>query len=205
MTIHTSGLKRKQARKGIMMTLPFLIFSLIFFVYPVIWAVNSNAHTLEFCRNTKFCRSGKYYKSPNKFSFLDLGLEYNKIFNLLYPNSFYRFDLLALALKELLFGRPIVIICFMLAQVASGVSYSIIFQKLFSSTGPINAFLSTHFHFTIPFFSSPDMAMFTIALMVTWKFLGYYALIFYSGINAIPRSIYEAADIDGAKTFCQIL
>ena len=31
-----------------------------------------------------------------------------------------------------------------------------------------------------------------------WIFVGYYALIYLNGLNAIPRQLYEAAEVDGA-------
>jgi multiple sugar transport system permease protein len=196
-----SGLKKRQARKGVMLTLPFLIFSLIFFAYPIVWLL-----ILTFT-HWNFVEAPKFVGLENIIRVLGNSLFWISVWNtlrfLLYyiPMVFIGALLLSLALKQLLFGKPFVIICFMLAQVASGVSYSIIFQRLFSSSGPINTFFLHYFNISIPFFSSPDMAMFSIALMVTWKFLGYYALIFYSGMNAIPKSIYEAADMDGANPF----
>ena len=37
-----------------------------------------------------------------------------------------------------------------------------------------------------------------IALIMVWKFSGYYALIIESGLESIPTDVYEAADLDGA-------
>lgn len=41
------------------------------------------------------------------------------------------------------------------------------------------------------------------ALIITtgWRFVGYWALIFFSGLQSVPRSLYEAAKIDGAGFF----
>ena len=33
---------------------------------------------------------------------------------------------------------------------------------------------------------------------MTWEFVGYNMLIFYSALRVVPRSLYEAAEIDGA-------
>ncbi len=32
-----------------------------------------------------------------------------------------------------------------------------------------------------------------------WVFIGYYALIYINGLGAIPRQLYEAAEVDGAS------
>lgn len=48
------------------------------------------------------------------------------------------------------------------------------------------------------FFGSPEQALPTIAWINIWRHMGFNALLFYAGIQAIPSSLYEAATIDGA-------
>ena len=36
---------------------------------------------------------------------------------------------------------------------------------------------------------------------MTWEFVGYNMLIFYSALRVVPHSLYEAAEIDGAGQF----
>jgi len=95
--------------------------------------------------------------------------------------------------------KTFVTLSFLVSYVSSGVAYSIVFQRIFSEIGPLNRFLYNTFGFTIPWFSDPQLALFSIALMVTWKFIGYYGLILYSGLQAIPKTIFEAAQLDGAS------
>ena len=47
-------------------------------------------------------------------------------------------------------------------------------------------------------FTTPGLAMPTIALINTWQYTGYTALLFYAGMLQIPQQIYESAAIDGA-------
>jgi multiple sugar transport system permease protein len=47
-----------------------------------------------------------------------------------------------------------------------------------------------------PFSSSWVLA--ALGNVVTWEFVGYNMLIFYSALRAVPRELYEAAEIDGA-------
>jgi multiple sugar transport system permease protein len=37
-----------------------------------------------------------------------------------------------------------------------------------------------------------------IALVVTWKQLGFYVLLYLAALQNIPRELYEAAEVDGA-------
>jgi multiple sugar transport system permease protein len=41
-------------------------------------------------------------------------------------------------------------------------------------------------------------AMPIIALVVTWKQLGFYVLLYLAALQAIPKELYEAAEVDGA-------
>jgi multiple sugar transport system permease protein len=45
----------------------------------------------------------------------------------------------------------------------------------------------------------------SIANIVTWEFVGYNMLIFYSALRTVPEELYEAAAIDGAGTLRTIL
>jgi multiple sugar transport system permease protein len=47
-------------------------------------------------------------------------------------------------------------------------------------------------------FNSPNWAMAAICLTIIWKTSSFVALILLAGLQTIPRSLYEAADVDGA-------
>jgi multiple sugar transport system permease protein len=78
---------------------------------------------------------------------------------------------------------------FLIANVSSGVTYSLLFSNLFSINGTINVWLDKLFGFTIPWFSNPQLVVFSICLIITWKFIVYYGLIIYAGLLSIPQSI----------------
>lgn len=44
----------------------------------------------------------------------------------------------------------------------------------------------------------PSLALVSIMVYNWWVFIGYYALIYTNGLGAIPRQLYEAAEVDGA-------
>ncbi|WP_326667374.1 carbohydrate ABC transporter permease [Streptomyces sp. NBC_01257] len=51
---------------------------------------------------------------------------------------------------------------------------------------------------TTGFFTSPDLAMPTIAAVNAWAYTGYTALLLYAGMLQIPQHLYESASLDGA-------
>ena len=48
----------------------------------------------------------------------------------------------------------------------------------------------------VSFLTNPDVVMYSLAAVSIWKGVGYYSLIFLSGLQAIPDDIYEAAALD---------
>ncbi|MCD0161257.1 sugar ABC transporter permease [Deinococcus sp. 14RED07] len=74
-----------------------------------------------------------------------------------------------------------------------------VWQWLFSPQfGPVNTFLTW---LNIPpqaFLTSPSQALATTAALIVWQNLGFQIVLFLAGLAAIPRTFYEAAEIDGA-------
>jgi multiple sugar transport system permease protein len=64
--------------------------------------------------------------------------------------------------------------------------------------GFVNSVLRSIGWQTLSFLGSPDQAMPSIALINIWQYTGYTALLFFAGLQTIPKEIYEAGAIDGA-------
>jgi multiple sugar transport system permease protein len=191
-------LKTVEAIKDWSLSGMYLVYTAIFWGYPFVWLIILALSKWNFL-------------TPRRFIWFDnfIKLFQDELFWRVFINTFnfmlyfipivISFSLLfALGLKRVKLFRTFFILAFLVANVSSGVSYSIIFQKLFAVNGPVNDLTRALFGVTIPWFSSPQLATLSIAIMVTWKFIGYYGLIFFSGLQAIPQSLYEAAELDGA-------
>ncbi len=46
-----------------------------------------------------------------------------------------------------------------------------------------------------------NFAMPALIFTTSWRYLGYFAVIYLSGLQAIPSTLYDAASVDGANTF----
>lgn len=51
----------------------------------------------------------------------------------------------------------------------------------------------------VDWLGTPQTALMSTVLMMTWRFAGFYMVIMLAGLQAIPRELYEAAAIDGAS------
>ncbi|WP_312525851.1 sugar ABC transporter permease [Paracoccus sp. (in: a-proteobacteria)] len=67
-----------------------------------------------------------------------------------------------------------------------------------SEYGVVNDVLGRFGMAPVIWFNSPFWAMTAICLTIVWKTSSFMALIILAGLQTIPRSLYEAADVDGA-------
>ena len=91
--------------------------------------------------------------------------------------------------------RAIILAPYLIANVIAAILW---FWMLDPLLGFINALLQSMGFARISFFSDQQLALPTIAAVNIWRHMGFVALLFYTGMQAIPRSLYEAARIEGA-------
>jgi len=90
--------------------------------------------------------------------------------------------------------------------VTTVVAVAVIWRYLFHTKyGLVNWGLSYLGIHPIDWLGDPHWAMPTIILFAVWKNFGYNMIIFLAGLQAIPEDLYEAARIDGASGWRQLL
>jgi multiple sugar transport system permease protein len=65
--------------------------------------------------------------------------------------------------------------------------------------GPLNAFLGWFGVTPIDWLGNPNWAIPAIVMMEIWRGFGFYVIILFAALQSIPKDMYEAAHIDGAK------
>ena len=100
--------------------------------------------------------------------------------------------------------RSLLISPFMLPPVVAGMMFLVILDP---AIGAANWLLTELGLPPSDWLASPQWVVPTIALIDTWQWAPYVALIVLGGLQSLPASVYEAAQIDGAsawKTFRRI-
>ncbi|MFB2769908.1 carbohydrate ABC transporter permease [Pelatocladus sp. BLCC-F211] len=85
----------------------------------------------------------------------------------------------------------------MISLVAGGLG----FRWLFQNDGTVNALLDIIGIKPIPWLSSTVWAMPVLIILSIWKQLGFNMVVFLAGLQTIPQSRYEAAELDGANSW----
>ena len=111
--------------------------------------------------------------------------------------------ILAVAANSKVKGVKFYKVVFFLPAITSSAAISMIFWLIYSKPGILNRILVTLFgglgYQPIDWLNNPSTALFSIMLMNIWSTAGYFMITFLAGLQDIPTSLYEAADIDGAS------
>ncbi len=107
--------------------------------------------------------------------------------------------LLAVLLNSNIILRGFLRTSYFLPSIVSLVAAGLGFRWLFQNDGPVNSLLNSIGIDSISWLSSTLWAMPVIILLSIWKQLGFNMVVFLAGLQAIPVSRYEAAELDGAN------
>lgn len=191
---------KKKATPYLFLT-PFLILFLVFMVYPIFYAL-----VISFMK----------YKAGN-FDPVGWSNYAYLVGDPLFKKAIWNTVVILLFQVPIMIGLALVMacilnsktlrckgffrLCIFLPILIDTVSYSIEFSLLFNNkdTGLVNTFLNFIGVGSRLWMNDGSLAKAVIVAAVTWRWVGYNMVILLSGLQSIPKELYEAAEIDGAK------
>jgi multiple sugar transport system permease protein len=198
------GLERKQARWGWYFVLPSVLFFAVFSFYPII-----NAIAMSFAKKNLISPLPARFVGFANYLYV-LGSEdfWNSVWaTLLFTfGTFLPLVVLSLVLAVFISMQKRIaavwqLIIYSPAVLSSAVA-SLIWMIIFTPTGianqAVNLILRTN-GVDARWMSSGSMLVVSTMLVYFWKYVGYFTVLYITGITKIPTGIYEAATIDGAS------
>jgi multiple sugar transport system permease protein len=183
--------------QGALFVLPWFIGFVAFNLVPFV------ASLLLSLTNWSLVDPPKYVGLANYTSLVKDELYLKSLFNTLYylvfhvPGQIFLAFCVAGLLNRQVHGMPFFRTCFYLPAITSGAATAIIWLWLFQPQGLLNSALEA---VGIPgpnWLASTTWAMPSLILMSFWN-IGSTMIIFLAGLQGVPQSLYEAAEIDGA-------
>ncbi|MBN3932930.1 sugar ABC transporter permease [Streptomyces verrucosisporus] len=108
---------------------------------------------------------------------------------------------LALLLNQRIRGRStirvLIFVPYIISEVIVGTGWSLLLQ----SNGAVNDLLRSIGLGSLEtdWIADPDLAIWTLMVIITWKYIGFAVILMLAGLQSIPDEIFEAAQIDGAS------
>ena len=203
------SIEQKQARWGFAFTLPCLVFFAVFSFYPIINAIiTSLTNRQAIARTSQFVGLKNYIylftQSNGGFSLLN-SIRATVIFTF---GTFVPMVVLSLIIAVLLMQlrspkqKGFFQISYYMPAVLSSVVAASIWMIMFAPRGLVNQ-ISNAVLFTsgtdYRWLTSNSMLQVSTMIVYFWKYIGYFVILFITGLAAIPPSIYEAATVDGSS------
>ncbi len=110
---------------------------------------------------------------------------------------------LAVFLNQTLVFRGLLRSAYFIPSIVSLVAAGLGFRWLFQTNGPVNELLGIVGIAPISWLGDTFWAMPVLIILSIWKQIGFNMVVFLAGLQAIPPSRYEAAELDGANNWQQ--
>lgn len=198
------GWRKKQAI-GLALVFPWIAGFLVFTAYPLL-----NSLYLSFTETSIF-GNPTWVGLENYITLFTKDIEFwpSVRITLLYallslPIGVMGALLVAMLLNNKIKGIGTFRTIYFLPAVMPEVAVALLWRWMFNSeTGIINFALSpviNLFDLSKPnWFGDPDYVLWAFIIMSVWGIFGTNTVVFLAGLQGVPRSLYEAAEIDGAN------
>ncbi|MCS7221096.1 MAG: sugar ABC transporter permease [Anaerolineae bacterium] len=197
-----SSRERRNLFLGLLFVSPWLIGFLLWTVYPLLASIYYSLTRYDIMRPPVFLGIKNYqelFTSDETFRIV--------IRNTLYwvslsaPLGVVSAFLMATLLNARIIGRSVFRAIFFFPSIVPAFVTAMVWQYLLSTQyGAINATLQGLGLKTIPFLSSPQWVKPTLLVIHMWA-QGSAMVIFLATLQDVPRSLYEAATVDGANAW----
>lgn len=189
--------------------LPSLILIVALYGYPILltfWQSFNEVNLLT--STTEFIGLNNYkdiFRDPSFYATLGITVKYTFITVLL--KIFLGFGFAYILSREIFLKKQfrfLVLIPWAIPQVAVSTLWSWILNGEY---GYLNYYLMDIGLISEPlrFLSDPNLAFYCASFVDAWIGISLVSMMFLSGLEAIPRSLYEAAEVDGAGYFKQFI
>ncbi len=194
--------RRRRSWTGWQFVGPFMAVFTLVFLAPIAYSIYISLFKTRLIGGTSFVGLENYQAALTDPNFWD-GLFRVAVFLLVQVPIMLGIALLAALaidsgrLHGASFFRITIFLPYAVPAVVAAIMWGFMYGNQFGLVGNINE----AFGVDIPAPLGPDWILASIGNIVTWEFVGYNMLIFYSALRVIPGSLYEAAEIDGAGQF----
>ena len=195
-------------RTAYLFVLPTIFFFLVTFTYPAIQAFWLSLHKWAITGAPEFVGLSQYVKIFGDKMFWT-SMRNTAVLTLISVPATMVFAILAAVLFHSASRLPLRNVfrsIYFLPVITSSVAVAFVWSWIYQpDIGLLNAMLEG---VGIPgqrWLSSPQQVLPSLGIMNIWMRLGFDMIIFWAGLQSIPRVYYDAAEVDGAGPFGQFL
>ena len=191
--------RRAETLTGWLLVLPAMLGFALFYAVPTVRAVGISFTDWNLLREPRFVGLDNYAEMLTDDKFWN-GMKLAAYYALLNIPLQTALGLgLAVAMDRLtksLFVKSVVLLPYLLSNVLVALVWLWMLDPVM---GIVNHGLTAVGLERQPFFGGIDQALLTVAAVNVWRHMGLVAMLFLAGLQNIPRTLYEAAALEGAS------
>lgn len=196
------AINRREAKRvslGLLFVSPWLVGFFAFILYPMLASLYYSFTQYDVIDPPRFTGIANYVTLFSGDDLFRISLFVTLYFVVVgVPVSFVTAFLVATLLNQRMVGRSVFRTIFFLPAVVPLVAVAVVWLWVYDpSYGLINSVLIAHGMRAIPWLTSPTLARPSIVIIQAWA-QGTSILIFLAALQDVPRSLLEAAIVDGA-------
>jgi multiple sugar transport system permease protein len=178
---------------------PFMAVFALVFLAPIAYSVYLSVFRNQLIGGTAFVGLDNYARALGDAQFWSALGRVSLFLAVQVPVMLFIALVVALALDSgRLYGRSFFRISIFLPYAVPAVVATLMWGFMYGTRFGLVGNINQAFGLNLPSPLSSELVLASIGNIVTWEFIGYNMLIFYSALTVIPKSLYEAAEIDGA-------
>lgn len=192
--------KLREAGQGYFFMSPTIFVLLLFILGPILYAVFLSFHNVRLLGETSFDFVG-LSNYERVFEDRRAGIALWNTFKyviIVVPCQTFLAIVLAATLNAGMKGEKIFRIIYFLPTLTSSAVLTLIFMWMYNREGLVNFGLERIGLPTYDFLGDPNIALTAIMIMNIWATAPFFMVIYLAGLQEIPDSLYEAAELDGA-------
>ena len=199
----SAAIIRRNRKKAYLFLLPNFLGFFVFTLIPVITALVYSLTDYDGNNRMNFVGLKNFLQLFSDSSFV-FSLQNTLIYTIVTVPLIILLSLLvSVLMNNGVKGAPIYRAIMLFPHIASIVAVTVVWQFLYNAkSGPINQILQTFGVDNPPaWLSNQKTALIAVMIMIVWKGIGYYMIIYLAGLRGIPADQYEAATVDGANAW----
>ena len=178
---------------------PFMAVFALVFLAPIAYSIYLSVFRSQLIGGTAFVGLDNYARALGDQQFWSALGRVSLFLAIQVPVMLMIALVVALALDSgRLYGKSFFRISIFLPYAVPAVVATLMWGFMYGTRFGLVGNINQAFGLNLPSPPSSELVLASIGNIVTWEFIGYNMLIFYSALTVIPKSLYEAAEIDGA-------
>ncbi|WP_155372950.1 carbohydrate ABC transporter permease [Catellatospora vulcania] len=192
--------RRRRSWTGWAFVGPFMAVFAFVFVAPIAYAIYLSVFRTRLIGGTSFVGLDNYQQVFTDPQFWSATWRVTLFLLVQVPIMLFLALLIALAIDSgRLYGKAFFRVAVFMPYAVPAVVATLMWGFMYGSRFGLVGNINDTFGVALPDPLSPDLVLASIGNIVTWEFVGYNMLIFYSALQVVPKSLYEAAELDGAS------